>query len=350
MGLLVSCIPTTSFIHYLCVGLLNSADSLSNCIIAMPATPDLSLPPKAPTESCHNESHNCDKLAVYTLVDLGEADINSLLKALENKNKTVRGAYCLPSKYNFTGASLKDVYDYHLQLGTDKGYHPTLFIVAQHEDYEKNGVLLVNLDTDMKCSVDTCRMKVSKALSAGMNLMIGNMDWEDFKEDELPSARPASVGESSSAQIRQTIFQQAAQSSTPQYVFGVYTTAGADMTALRGLLEPDWREKAPKRHLCESIGSYTDYADPWEELIKHHPWNCRRNPRLHRQWLICADEKDPKEKGVLLVRIDWDGDSSRDPDELLRLGLGLKVKTERVLVEGAIVTLTTLATKEQKGQ
>lgn len=110
------------------------------------------------------------------------------MKALENNDDKLRGAYRLSSKYDFYGASLKDVYDYHIKLGSDRSHHPTLFIVAQNQnqDYEKNGVLFVNLDTDLKCIVDTCRINTSVALFLLMSLMIAKMVWENFKEDELP--------------------------------------------------------------------------------------------------------------------------------------------------------------------
>lgn len=116
------------------------------------------------------------------------------------------------------------------------------------------------------------------------------------------------------------------------------------MTDIRALLEPDWRDKDPKTWSCENIGSYTNASDPWDELIRHHPWNCRRNPRLHRQWFICADRKDPHEEGVLLVHMDWDGDITRDPNELLRIGLDVVVNTERSSVENAIATLGLIST------
>lgn len=297
--------------------------------------PDVNLPPKSPTESYHHESHNCDKLAVYTLVDLGINGIHDLLKSLENNDENLRDTYRLPLKYDFEGASLKDVYDYHLKLGSEKSHHPTLFIVAYSPDYEQNGVLLVNLDTDLECSVDTCRMNVSEALLAAVNLMIANMDWEDFKEDELPlpPTKRASAPEKPSGPERPS------QSVSPHHVFGMYTTAGADMTDIRALVEPDWRDKSPGTHVCESIGSYTDYPDPWNQLIKHHPWNCRRNPRLHRQWFICADRQDYREHGVLLVHIDWDGNIDIDPDELLKIGETADVMTERSTVKNTIATL-----------
>jgi hypothetical protein len=308
----------------------------------MSTSPDLSLPRKAPTESYHKESHNGDKVAVYTLVDLDRNGIHGLLKAIENNDDELHDAYGLPPKHDFKGAALKDVYDYHLELGTKHSHHPTLFIVAQHQDFEKNGVLLVNLDTDLKCSVDTCRIKASEALTAAINLMIANMDWEDFKEDELPLPPSARATERGNPRTHPAGSQQQGQSSSRHHTFGAYTTAGANMTAIRGLLEPDWRDKAPKAHLCESIGSYTNYPDPWSQLVKAHPWNCRRNARIHRQWLICADKEDPKEQGVLLVHIDWDGNIDRDPDELLKIGPGVEVKTERCAVESAIARLTAL--------
>lgn len=151
----------------------------------MSNTPDLSLPAKSPTESHHHESHNTDQAAVYTLVGLGQDGIQGLLKALTNNDDDMfTHDYRLPPKYDFKGAPLKDVYDYHLKLASSKTHHPTLFVVAYDQNYEKNGVLLVDLDIDLKCTVDTCRIKVSEALSATMNIMISNMDFEDFKEEE----------------------------------------------------------------------------------------------------------------------------------------------------------------------
>lgn len=43
---------------------------LRSCLASQCLSPDLSLPPKASTEAYHNEIHDCDKIAVYTLVSL----------------------------------------------------------------------------------------------------------------------------------------------------------------------------------------------------------------------------------------------------------------------------------------
>jgi hypothetical protein len=268
-------------------------------------------------------------------VDLGDDGIDTLVTVLHNSDEKLRDVARLPSKYNFDGGSLRDVYDFHLTLKNERSLHPTLLIVAQHQDYKKNGVLLVNLDTDLKCSVDICRVKASDAILLAVNLMIANLDWEDVKDQELlsPSSDddPKADDDARSREIQSTPASHS--------IFGVYGTAGADMTAIRALLEPDWRNQDPKTYWCQIVGSYTRYPDPWTELIKHHPWNCQRSPRLCRQWFICADTKDPKENGVLLVHMDWDGNIARDPDELLQIGMNVVVNTERYAVEDAIATL-----------
>ncbi len=58
--------------------------------------------------------------------------------------------------------------------------------MANNQDYKRHGVLLVDLNIDLKGRVDTCRIKASEVLLAAVNIKIGNMDWEGFKDEELP--------------------------------------------------------------------------------------------------------------------------------------------------------------------
>ena len=301
-----------------------------------PIGPDLSLPSKSPTQSYKNESHNCDTLAVYTLVALQD-HAEDLTEALQNDDENLRRAYGLPSKYSFVGESLKNIYDYHLKL--KEKYHPTLFIVAQHTNYRKHGVLLVNLNTDLACSVDICRMKCNEALSAGVSLKIGNMDWEDLKEDELPPHTVEADQERDSTRPDQHL--------ASPFIFGAYGIAeGANMTTARGLLEPDWLDKQPHAILCEAVCSYTKYPEPLKEVIKRHPWNCRRNPRLHRNWCICVDGPEPEKDGVLVVRINWSGNIEIEPNELLKVTTEDDFTSERSSVSEALTILATRAAED----
>jgi hypothetical protein len=150
----------------------------------MSASLDLSLPAKAPTESHRNENHDMDKFAVYTLVDLGRGGDFGLREAIGKDDEYLRDRCHVLPECVFRGAPLKAVYDYHLESKT-ANVHPTLFVVAQYQDYEKDGVLLVNLDSDSKCSVDTCRLEASDVMTAAVNIEIANADWEDYKANEL---------------------------------------------------------------------------------------------------------------------------------------------------------------------
>ncbi|KAI9875545.1 MAG: hypothetical protein M1830_008346 [Pleopsidium flavum] len=197
----------------------------------MPPESDLTLPPKAPTEPYQRECHDISSLAIYILVDLREGGADELLKA---------------------------VYHHHMELAKEGSYHPTLLIVAQHQEYKRDGVLLVNLDTNLECSVGTCRIKAEEAASALINITIANMEWEDFKEDELPSVESVTAGVESSAISSHVEPSQQSYESTPDYSFGAYTIAGANMTNIRDLLEPDWVTKSPKEALCRSICSYNE--------------------------------------------------------------------------------------------
>ncbi len=76
-------------------------------------------------------------------------------------------------------------------------------------------------------------------------------------------------------------------------------------------------------------------------MIGWHPWNCRRDPHLHRQLFICADDLD-----ILLVRMDWDGNISRDPAELVKLGPQADVKTQRCPVSEAAAYLNAIVNEK----
>ncbi len=150
--------------------------------------PDLTLPPQAPTERYQDGSYSGLAIAVYTLVDLGPGGGEVLIRALEASDENLRNTCRLAPQSNFAGQALRAVYDYHLEhVAPSRSYYPTLFIVSVSLDYTKHGVLLVNLDVDVDCQVDICRLSLDDAALDAVNLMISNEDWEDVKDHELPA-------------------------------------------------------------------------------------------------------------------------------------------------------------------
>ena len=313
----------------------------------MSSSVDLILPSTAPTQEYRKASHIGALFTVYTLVDLGPDDVaTELLRAVEGDDPNCRSTCKLAPMYDFRGQPLKAVYDYHLELAHLGQYHPTLFVVAVDQDYMKTGVLLVNLDVDLDCHVDTCRIKVKEAALALINISIANMDWEDFKEDELSQENPANTGKATGNSAEA---ENALQSppSKPKHVFDIYTTADANMTTIPKQLDPCWDKRHPTYSPCRSVCSYIDFADPWQQMINSHPWNCKRDPELHRQLYICADKKDVEAEGVILVQEAWDGNIDRDPAELVRIGSDLTVRSHRCILSETIELLTSIARGER---
>ncbi|KAH0566176.1 hypothetical protein GP486_000429 [Trichoglossum hirsutum] len=296
----------------------------------MSMQPDLTLPSKAPTELFHGDALG-KPFAVYMLADFQDGEAEELRKFIASDEYDVRFA----PRYNFAGQALRAVFDYHLKLAEGGIYHPTLFVVAVQKTWSKDGVLLVSLNCDGECGVDTCRMRAEDVASAMVNLEIANMDWEEFKDSELPSVESVTAG------LGGTIFESADNKKPPHHTFGIYTTAGANMTNIRVQLEPDWDRKQPEDYICEFAGNMTAYPDPWGEVLSYHPFVCRRVKALHRQLFICADKKDVEKEGVLLCKMDWDGNIDRE--DVLEVGNNENTKTRRCPVGEAASTLVEIA-------
>lgn len=281
--------------------------------------------------------------AVYTLVDLGPRGGDELIKALEAGEEDLQGTCRLAPEYNFAGRPLRAVYDYHLEHVAPLGsLHPTLFIVAHHPDYKDERVLLVNLDVALDCRVDVCRIPVDQAASAAINAAIGNSDWEEIKEgaedDEDDEEEELAAGEGNKNP------DSTERQGLP--VFAAYDIADANLSEVHGRLEPDWAKKAPAEQRCSTVCTY-EGPDAWKEMIEMHPWSCyRAEGEFHPQLFICADRKDVDSEGVCLVKMDWDGNIDRDPDELIEIGSQATVHTRRCPVDQAISTLTSIATGE----
>ncbi|PQE05739.1 amino acid permease protein [Rutstroemia sp. NJR-2017a BVV2] len=80
----------------------------------------------------------------------------------------------------------------------------------------------------------------------------------------------------------------------------------------------------------------------YDEAVRWFPWLCREKrfvEGLDRRFFICVDGEDVVERGVLLVRRDWDGDVwGRKREELLGLPRDA-VRDVRAPVEEALVVL-----------
>ena len=127
------------------------------------------------------------KIAIYTTLYVEAAQLERLEQDLRDANEISDTAVAqLAPQPHFD--SLLDIYNHHIQLDTKEfAYDPRYFIVADQDDWTKEGVLFINLaaDTEQReCFVGVCRCDLETCTQIKANLEVGNMDWVDYKEME----------------------------------------------------------------------------------------------------------------------------------------------------------------------
>ncbi|KAI4722796.1 hypothetical protein E4T48_00863 [Aureobasidium sp. EXF-10727] len=151
-------------------------------------------PPDPTGGNAHDSQHS--SWAAYSLVPLKEGDQERLLDDL-NTGDWSAGQCILATQPDFSGRTLRDIYDHHIEASKeDNEMHPHFIIVADQDDWDTNGVLLVYLyasrvltppdddDYDDEFVVGVLRCGVEMADTICCNLEIANMGWEEFKGEE----------------------------------------------------------------------------------------------------------------------------------------------------------------------
>lgn len=126
---------------------------------------------------------------VYTLISLHPSKLQELIDDINNAEDSTSSSRLAPDP-DFSGQSLRDIYDYHTRIrDEDETIHPCYLIVADQDDWKTNGVLMVYTAVETDASDPAYVVGVGRcgwdwADSCGANLDIANMDWIDFKEVE----------------------------------------------------------------------------------------------------------------------------------------------------------------------
>lgn len=141
------------------------------------------------------------KFACYSLVPI--SDTSALLDAINKDDDMYNDGWpdaymMLPPQYDFTGKTLSDIVDYHVQLTSEQSKEQAyedsidsiIFVVAIHEDYDRHGLLVVvlhylNYSDDVyvaavaRCALDAkCKQTEEFTISAVswcVNIAISNM-------------------------------------------------------------------------------------------------------------------------------------------------------------------------------
>ncbi|KAK6958025.1 hypothetical protein Daesc_000818 [Daldinia eschscholtzii] len=286
---------------------------------------DLSLPKTAPNNSQHRATASGSYAqAVYSLIPLELSTLNDLASRLNAAQDIEPGTCKLAPRYDFANRPLRDVYDYHLQLrDRDPSIHPLFFIVAVDADYEKNGVLVVHLNTgqdEEDDRVDKARCSVEWAASWGLNLDIGNMAWEDLKEEEADE-----WGDTAMPWTPESNQPTRPDTAPPRSQYACFSLVEKAIE-LPEKLDPNFYS-TPAEHRRVILGGNYASAGGLPEIARLFPWFCKSHPETHRQMAIVADNPDfEAQDAVKLLRFDWDGDvDAHDDVGITRLGLACEV-------------------------
>lgn len=239
------------------------------------------------------------------------------------------------------------------------------YVAVVDKDWEDKGVLLVTMDDDTdedEARIDIVRVPAKEAGLALVNLQIANTAWEDYQdtgseedEDNAGSDWASDNGNDGDEEVdyHDDALELSWEASIPhedysdgagnnilsgRYWFGLYTAPGVPWKPLLYELEPAWGARSldfPDLP-CRPEGRLTGTTK--DELIaeaKHlHPMRCRNNPVLLRTMFLIADEQEYKDKGFLLVKVDWDFKAAENPDysmpDLAALGVQAEIDSQRV--------------------
>ncbi|KAL9615687.1 MAG: hypothetical protein Q9160_009335 [Pyrenula sp. 1 TL-2023] len=325
----------------------------------MSDNPDLSLPSKAPSMArYHNEPMTLHPAALYTLVDLTDAELEDLERECEagcidtgsERGTSVR----LAPQTHFVGQPLRAVFDYHLELGRQNTFEPTYFVAAVDKEWRRKGVLLVALDDDeLDCNVDSLRIKAVDAGLSVVNLQIGNSSWAEEKEgyefhpDDGDGAdeHNGDDDDDDNGDDGDNDSDDGPPAPTKNIPLGyyvpIYIHSSLSQDQVVAHLEPSIRYKSPEDYVCRVQAKLTPTSSAsgtvsTQDLIQQattlHPLRCAKNRYLHKGHILIIDTADPVENGMLMAKLPpWDAShpgTSEKPD-LRQAGKDLALTTSQ---------------------
>lgn len=292
----------------------------------------------------HDEPMTLHPAALYTLVDLTDAELGDLERECEaacvdtgNERGTSVG---LASQPRFVGQPLRAVFDSHLELGEQNTFEPRCFIVAVEKEWRSKGVILVTLDDDeLDCNVDSFRIKAVDAGLTVLNLQVGNSSWAE--EKEAYEFHPDN-GDGDDDDDDDDHGPQTPTKNIPLgYYIPIYIHSSLSEDKVTADLEPAFKYKSADEFACRvqakltpasSASGTTSTQDLIQQAVTLHPMRCARNRYLHKTYILVIDTADPIENGMLMVKLpSWDASRSETPEktDLRHVGEELALATSQ---------------------
>ncbi|KAL1800740.1 hypothetical protein ACET3X_001082 [Alternaria dauci] len=323
----------------------------------MSSTKDLAktLPKKVPNAEHHRatlDGLSRFKFAIFHTAALDAAGRQQLEDSI-NTGETTTARSKLAPQPDFSGRSLRDVYNYFIHLrDQDDTIHPLYFIVADQEDFSHKGVVVVLLNSsqDEEDIVGVGRCSSVDADAWGANIDIGNQDWLDLKEEEAaewggddPYGNDGDdddvdkPGASATASQDTTAQSLTTLNEPPKKVYGWYSLV-EKAVPINSMLEQSWLKMRPGDSRFQMLGNFYSSSNPWNDIRAAHLQQCVSRPTIHRTLILVAEHDDANgPEGMTLARLKWDGDvkavENASPALMPEVEIVAKVSAEKALEE-----------------
>jgi hypothetical protein len=284
-----------------------------------------------------------------------------LEELVETCNGSLDGTVLAIREFDLRGQPLRAALNAHIEhiIPTSK-YDPVHFIAVAWDNWKHN-VLVVTLDDgrgEDECYIDTIRVPPHIAGSILVNVHLANVDWQEYKDEYAGGCSTVSYdcdmeegdhpaqedrdGNPTSATLPQLGDElqtdveysdgSSAKPSHVEYWMGFYAIPGVDYERVMRELCPSWGPPIPSSELVTRPQGRVSSNDAVAEAARLHPMRCKRNVDLHRTMFLIIDSADYTEEGVLLVKLNWDGDvgDARSMEDLAEIGESASRDTQRL--------------------
>ncbi|KAL9063144.1 MAG: hypothetical protein Q9157_008389 [Trypethelium eluteriae] len=150
--------------------------------------PDLSIPSEAPGLAQGREDA---PYALYTIVPLSDDNLKSACDYMnrEHRELTDQEPIHPAPKPHFAGRPLRDVFNYHLELGHGGQWDPIYFLTITTPDWRETGILLITMSNKPDEKPDLLFTDPEQASLEIASMDVGNTTWEDKLESNWGSPR-----------------------------------------------------------------------------------------------------------------------------------------------------------------
>ena len=294
---------------------------------------DLTLPSKSSPELSRylHEPTELLPFTIYFHVPLPKSNKESLLSVCNSKlepgsPEAIQGS----SQVDLVGRSLRVAFDHQISHASSRTHDPFWFASVVHEDWRKNGVLVVALnDDENECLIDKVFLPAEVVGLSLVNLQIGNVAWgelkeefnefnsaDNFRRDHLntskddykssPEGRPTALEELQNLHISREDQEHMTLPTSKyflDYWIALYVVEDFQLNSIYHTLGR-WAIPNLLTQMVFIFRGRVSETNPIEDAVHLHLEQKERYDTLCQGMFIVADRKDIENEGVALVRIE----------------------------------------------